>query len=205
MKRKGFTPLEIKRYKQLLCSKHRFLTGFTLVELMMASAVTAVALLGLLGVFSGCFGVDESARDLTAAMNGARQIMEQLRTFRDEARITRDPSRDDFPADFQTEINNFRNNGIPNWGILHRVSIDIISDGSDPDGMSEVWGGSADTETLFWISVSVSWMQGGGRIYGEDNGAGGGVALDGAIGGAEDVNNNGILDSPAQVTTLMRE
>ena len=179
--------------------------GFTLVELMMAAAVTAVALLGLLGVFSGCFGVDESARDLTVAMNGARHIMEELRTFRDEARITTNASRDDFPADFQAEISNFRNSGIPNWGILHRVAIDIFDDGSDPDGVSETWGSGADPEKLFWISVSVSWMQRGGRIYGEDNGAGGSAALDGNIGGSEDGNNNGILDSPAQVITLMRQ
>jgi prepilin-type N-terminal cleavage/methylation domain-containing protein len=157
-------------------------TGFTLVELMIAAAVTSVALLGLLGVFSGCFGVDESARDLTAAMNAARHSVEEMRTLRDQG-IPRAPGH-------YSEVD-------ANWAIAHSIAVDIIDDGTDPDTVS--------SPQLHWISVSVTWMQQGGRIYGEDNGEGAGTALDGNINGAEDVNNSGILDSPAQIITLMRQ
>jgi prepilin-type N-terminal cleavage/methylation domain-containing protein len=171
--------------------------GFTLVELMIAAAVTAVALLGLLGVFSGCFSTDESSRDLTASMNISRHIVEEIRMLRDEAR--ENPNKD-FPVDYQVEIAalevNAEANATNNLGILLDVVIDVFDNGLDPNGIS-----NAD---LCWINVSISWMQKGGRIYGEDNGSGGGTALDGAINGSEDANGNGILDSPAQIITLMR-
>jgi hypothetical protein len=38
---------------------------------------------------------------------------------------------------------------------------------------------------------------------GEDNGGGGGVALSGYLEGTEDTNANGIVDSPAMISTLM--
>jgi len=53
--------------------------GFTLLELMIAAAILIVALLGLLGVFTGCFGLNETARNLTIAINGAQEKMEEIR------------------------------------------------------------------------------------------------------------------------------
>ena len=156
--------------------------GFTLIELMIAAAVSAVALLGVLGVFSGCFGVDESARDLTVTMNSARQVVERIRSARDNG-VPWAPGHQVLT--------------IANSPIAHRVAVDIFDDGTDPDNESTV--------DLHWVSVSVTWMQERGRIFGEDNGNGGGVALDGMLNGAEDLNGNGILDSPAQIITLMRQ
>ncbi|MFH1045458.1 MAG: prepilin-type N-terminal cleavage/methylation domain-containing protein [Candidatus Omnitrophota bacterium] len=156
-------------------------SGFTLIELMIAAAVSSVALLGILGVFSGCFGVDESAGQLTIAVNGARYKIEEMRTERDMG---------------NPRAAGHYNETIPNCSLAHSVAIDIIDDGSDPDGVSEA--------TLYWISVSVTWMTRGGRIIGEDDGTGGGAALDGILNGGEDSNNNNLLDSPAQIVTLMR-
>ncbi|MBU3933384.1 MAG: prepilin-type N-terminal cleavage/methylation domain-containing protein [Candidatus Omnitrophica bacterium] len=53
--------------------------GFTLLEVMIAAAVLVVALLGLLGVFTNCFGLNETARNLTIAINGAQERLEQIR------------------------------------------------------------------------------------------------------------------------------
>lgn len=53
--------------------------GFTLLELMIAAVVLVAALLGLLGVFTGCFGLNETARNLTIAINGAQEKMEEIR------------------------------------------------------------------------------------------------------------------------------
>ena len=43
----------------------------------------------------------------------------------------------------------------------------------------------------------------GNRIIGEDNGKGGGVALNGRLDCTEDVDTDGVIDSPAYVVTLM--
>lgn len=53
--------------------------AFTLIELMIASSILVVALLGLLGVFTSSFGLIESGRNLTVALNHARCVMEELR------------------------------------------------------------------------------------------------------------------------------
>lgn len=50
-----------------------------MLELMIAATVLVVALLGLLGVFTGCFGLNETARNLTIAINGAQERLEQIR------------------------------------------------------------------------------------------------------------------------------
>lgn len=160
--------------------------GFTLVELMVAATVTTVALLGILGVFSGCFGVDQSARDLTTAINGARIIMEDLRTLRDQDNTRAPGHYTDTIASWVAENR------------LHSVAIDIIDDGTEPVAQP------LSSATLYWVSISVSWMEQGGRIAGEDDGAGGGVAFDGILNGGEDANGNNIIDSPAQITTLLR-
>ena len=52
-----------------------------MLELMIAAVVLVVALLGLLGVFTGCFGLNETARNLTIAINGAQAETERIRNL----------------------------------------------------------------------------------------------------------------------------
>jgi len=71
---------------------------------------------------------------------------------------------------------------------------------SNPSGpgwysANDVWS-SYSARRMYQVDVSVSWRQANGRIIGEDNGAGGGTALDGVLNGSEDVNANNALDSP---------
>lgn len=47
------------------------------------------------------------------------------------------------------------------------------------------------------VTVSFSWQERNGRVFGED------ADLDGQIDGGEDVNGNNRLDSPVQVTTVI--
>jgi prepilin-type N-terminal cleavage/methylation domain-containing protein len=53
--------------------------AFTFIELMVAVAVLAGALLAVLGVFTGCFGLNESSKNLTIAVSHARCVMEEIR------------------------------------------------------------------------------------------------------------------------------
>lgn len=52
---------------------------------------------------------------------------------------------------------------------------------------------------LLEITVSVCWRQRGNRIVGED------LDLDGVLDAGEDTNANGVIDSPAQLVTLISE
>ena len=55
--------------------------GFTLMELMIAAGVLVFALLGLLAVFIGCSGLNETARNLTIAINGVQREIEGIRNL----------------------------------------------------------------------------------------------------------------------------
>ena len=53
--------------------------GFTLLELMIGSAVLLVAILGLLSFYRSPFVLNEMARDTTVAVQDISKVMEQVR------------------------------------------------------------------------------------------------------------------------------
>lgn len=54
-------------------------SGFTLLELLIGTAVLIVALVGLIAAYTGCFVLNENARNLTIAINDAQCVMEEMR------------------------------------------------------------------------------------------------------------------------------
>lgn len=54
-------------------------SGFTLLELVMGSAVLLIALLGLLSFYRSPFMLNEIARDTTIAIQDATKVIEQMR------------------------------------------------------------------------------------------------------------------------------
>lgn len=54
-------------------------TGFTLLELMIGGTVLVLALVGLIAAYIGCFTLNESAKNLTVAINDAQCVMEEIR------------------------------------------------------------------------------------------------------------------------------
>lgn len=147
--------------------------SFTLMELMLAATILVVALVGLLATYVGCFTINETAKNLTLAINAAQQKLEEIRDY-NFYKIYEDYNNTTFEV-----------SEIPDSDAEGSVNIDD----TDPD--------------LIKITVSVCWQQRGGRIHGEDNGRGGGVALNGKIDGTEDGDGDGIIDSPAQIVTLI--
>jgi type II secretory pathway pseudopilin PulG len=71
--RKGFTPLEMNR-------RRKFLTGFTLVEIMFAVALFGAALFGILKLINGSIELNQLSGSRTIAMNDARRVLEEMRT-----------------------------------------------------------------------------------------------------------------------------
>lgn len=64
-----------------MCIQNRKNSGFTLLELMIGAVVLIVALVGLIAAYTGCFMLNEGARNLTIAINGAQDKMEEIRNL----------------------------------------------------------------------------------------------------------------------------
>jgi len=74
-RRTGFTPLE------KTTRKRSSLTGFTLLELMLAMAILIVAILGLLAVLIHSILMNESNNNLVTAVNDAQYVLEQIKAL----------------------------------------------------------------------------------------------------------------------------
>lgn len=174
--------------------------GFTLLEVMIAAAVLVVALLGLLGVFTGCFGLNETARNLTIAINGAQEKLEEIRNYSSD-------SFDTMVGDYSsggTEGNTFTISPA-NWLAAGEQSAVIYFRNPATGAILNTGPTASPGLNLYEVRITVCWRQKGGRIIGEDGGTGGGIALDGVLNGNEDADGNNMLDSPAQIVTLMAE
>ncbi len=154
-------------------------SGFTLIELMIGAAVLIIALVGLLATYTGSFNLNETARNLTIAMNVNQEKLEEIRNHDFDSIVT-DYSSGGSPGD------TFSPSLLDGSGI-----IEVINDGSDvPAGVT--------SPDLIQVTITISWRQKGNRVIGED------ANLDGTWdAGSEDANGNGQFDSPAQVITLI--
>lgn len=149
------------------------LRGFTLLELMLAVTILIVAITGLLASYVLCFNLAETARNMTLATTAIQFKLEEIR----------DHSFGDITADFDNTtftVSGFAANQATGAIYVESISTDILR-----------------------VTVSVCWRQRGNRIFGEDNGRGGGIALSGHLEGTEDIDADGIVDSPAMISTLM--
>ncbi len=147
--------------------------GFTLVEVLITTVVLVVAILGILYTIVHCFTLQETSKNLNLAMSAARAKVEEMRN-----------------TDFSTLIDNYN-------GPFDMTESEL--DGKGRVDASYVAGSSDD---LIDVRVVICWRQKGGRIIGEDNGAGeSGIALDGQLNGDEDVDNDGEIDSSCAVIT----
>jgi len=157
--------------------------GFTLIEVLIASLILTGTLAATLGLFSQSLNVTQSAGSFTKAVNTAQMQLEIIR-----ARI--DPDDPTTTINF-TDLNQWNNR-----------TFQVLQLGDNAIGVCYVQPIAAPLAS--WrVKVVICWRDPVGRIMGEDNGAGGGTALDGVINGAEDADNNGELDSPVQLETVL--
>lgn len=147
--------------------------GFTLLELMLAAAILIVAISGLLATYVLCFNLTETAKNTTLATTAIQFKLEEIR----------DHTFGDITADYDNTT--FTVSGFAAGQAMGAIYVESI------------------TTDILRVTVSVCWRQGGNRIYGEDNGRGGGIALSGHLEGTEDIDADGIVDSPAMISTLM--
>lgn len=72
----GIKPLSGQTFR-----KRSSLTGFTLVELMIATAILVVVIVGLLSVFIHSIFLNESNGNLVTAINDAQYVLEQIKSL----------------------------------------------------------------------------------------------------------------------------
>ncbi len=73
------TQMSHTTYRLIGTFSRRLRKGFTLIELMIGAAVLAIAIVALMGAFLGQITLNEHARNLTLAINDANRVMERLR------------------------------------------------------------------------------------------------------------------------------
>ena len=98
MKRKGFTPFRNTKNRKPVMG---FLTGFTLIEILIASAILAGVFTTVWLVYIRSLSLTEEARNRTIAVNDLQDMMEEIRA-----------------TNFTAITNNFPN-GIQDGGVVN--------------------------------------------------------------------------------------
>ncbi len=154
--------------------------SFTLIELLIATAILIVALVGLLAAYQGCFLLAENARNLTGSLNSAQAKMEKMRIY-----------------NFSLLSGDYAAGGIYNI---------FPASGLDGNRKGKIYIQDVSTElngSLLQVRVVICWSEKGGRIIGEDKNLNG--ILDTTPLPSEDTNSNGEFDSPCELVTLMAQ
>ncbi|RLB74243.1 MAG: hypothetical protein DRH06_09910 [Deltaproteobacteria bacterium] len=76
--------------------------GFSLLEVMIALAIVAIALVSLLGLSNRSILVQDKIQKLTSATLLAQQLMSELELNLGNRRLNWEPQEDDFAAPFET-------------------------------------------------------------------------------------------------------
>ncbi|MBU4312687.1 MAG: prepilin-type N-terminal cleavage/methylation domain-containing protein [Candidatus Omnitrophica bacterium] len=119
--------------------QHKHNSGFTLLEMMIGAMILIVALVGIIAAYTGCFTLNETARNLTIAINGCQEKLEEIRN-----------------ESFGQIFANYNSTTFEVAGLSN----------SDSEGVVEVNNTNPD---LLRISVTICWQQKGDRIFGEDS------------------------------------
>ncbi|MCM8800571.1 MAG: prepilin-type N-terminal cleavage/methylation domain-containing protein [Candidatus Omnitrophica bacterium] len=156
--------------------------GFTLVEVLVAGSLLAVATLGALSLFGYFLSSSEFSNNLTCALYEAHQQMENLSRF--AYTVIRDGGTEggvSLPA--------YTNNG------QKRETPFILT---NLNGSGTVYAEELPPtpRTLMRIKLVVCFRQ-GQRVIGEDSN------LNGRLDAGEDVNGNGELDSPISIEKVI--
>ena len=64
-----------------LCSNHKSISGFTLVEVLMAAMVFIVAFLGILTSYIRCMELSETSKNASMALAAAKSQMETIKNY----------------------------------------------------------------------------------------------------------------------------
>ena len=157
-------------------------SGFTLVEIMLATGILVFALCGILAAFISCIALSSTSKNVNIATNAALEIAEQIRTtaYTDLS----DPSGSGLLINGQPFTETFPGSNIYSCSFTVAVL---------PSNMVTVYI-NTNTPELLGVTISLCWRQ-NNRVIGEDKN------LNGQLDAGEDANGNDLIDSPVQVVT----
>lgn len=154
--------------------------GFTLIEVLIATAILVTAILSTLSLLTHSLSLAQGDRELAVVQYEAEREMERICAL-----------------DYLTIRNGDATVGIPaytNNGALRQTSIANITNNLDRSGT--VYAQELAVDGLIRIKVVVCYLQ-KNRPIGED------ANFNGVLDGGEDANGNGELDSPCQIETVV--
>jgi prepilin-type N-terminal cleavage/methylation domain-containing protein len=151
--------------------------GFTLAELLLAAAILALVLTGLLSVFVSCIIFNETNRNLTIAYAAAQAKAEEVKNTTFDNLFISCPSPR--PTGALCNGDTFALEGFS---------------ANDAQGKIEI---SNESTNLKRIRI-IAWLRSRNRyLSGED------INRNLSLDSGEDINNNGYLDLPVQLITLI--
>jgi len=156
-------------------------SGFTLIEVLIATAILTFAILSTLGVFGYLLSLAEGDREFLVQQYAAENQMEQIRAM--DYLIIRNGGIVNGAV-----VPAYTNNGAP------KATIMGITNNLDQSGV--IYGQELAANGLIRIKIVVCYRQ-RNRIIGED------ANFNGALDAAEDANGNGELDSPCQIESVI--
>jgi len=141
--KKGFTPLEKNRMNHIVDKKRPyFLTGFTLIEVIVALGIFGLGVLALLGYFAISTQFVRFARQTTIASNLAQQVLEESLEKPYESLTPGAGSKAPFSADPENPYHLYQN----------QTNISLIDSNLAPSG-SDVGLKKIDV-FVYWVGVS---------------------------------------------------
>jgi len=157
--------------------------GFTIAEVLLAVAILAFTLCGILATYLTCFNLAGISKNTNIATSAAQGIIEQLRA-------TAFPQIS--PA-MQFSVNGITYNSTLVSGNIYVWKFPVPISSMRAKNMIVVYIDFTDPD-LLKVTVSVCWQQ-GSKVIGED------LNLNGMVNAGEDINGNGLIDSPVELIT----
>jgi prepilin-type N-terminal cleavage/methylation domain-containing protein len=160
--------------------KHLSKLGFTLAEVLLAVAILAFALCGILATYLACFNLTITSKNVNLATSAAQGMIEEIRN-------TPFPQMVD---DHQVQIGGQFYNLTVVSASLYRLNFMV---NNMPQNMGVLYINQADPDFIT-ATVEVSWKQ-GNSVIGED------TNLNGILNSGEDKNGNNLLSSTVELVT----
>jgi len=159
--------------------------GFTIAEVLLAIAILGFALCGILATYLACFNLASISKNTNIAASAAQGIIEQIRATPFTSLSDTQPQ-----IELGGSFYNFTHASGNRWYLTFTVN-------NMPGNMGVAYVDidNASTPEIITATVSVCWTQ-GNKIIGEDLNLSGGVPDSG-----EDLNGNGLIDSPVELVT----
>jgi prepilin-type N-terminal cleavage/methylation domain-containing protein len=154
--------------------------GFTLAEVLLAVAILAFALCGILATYLACFNLTITSKNVNIATSAAQGVIEEIRNTPYSKMVD----------EHQIMLEGYYYNLTLTGTNLYRLNFTV---NNLPQNMGVVYISQANPDFIT-VTAVVCWKQGNG-IIGED------TNLNGLLNTGEDKNGNNLISSTVELVT----